>query len=326
MMGVINITGILEYGHSAGKLGVVGPKDAARAKQAAAMRVMAKKAAAGVPGAVNPEEMMDVDANSDHMLRASPLGQHQQLSPPSPTTDLSESTPCLSGALQLTFAMLSLVLRRPLRQPSAYARSTLNPSLTIILTFLSTILKQNAALNVLERAIPWQELATFFATIPRRVMSPQGLLDPSAPSVSGHRWPMLTSGVSPPLSEDWCMGGMEWVGRKVFDRGYWKSGEDRKAELEVLEQNEDVEISDGTIEDEDGSTAKAPKALSQLERRWTRIARAAVSLSGCVEGLEWKEGTRQWSVEGKLAGKVQQWKEEDRVEKLEDERRRMGGR
>jgi len=27
---------------------------------------------------------------------------------------------------------------------------------------------------------------------------------------------------------------MEWVGRKVFERGFWKSGEEKKAELEVL--------------------------------------------------------------------------------------------
>ncbi|KAJ3525600.1 hypothetical protein NMY22_g10503 [Coprinellus aureogranulatus] len=310
-------------------LGVVGPKDAAGAQQAATMRVMAKKAAAGVPGAVNPEEMMDVDADSDRVMRGSPgLSSHQQLSPPSPTTDLPDCPPSLSYALQLTFSMLSLVLRRPLRQPSTYARSTLNPYLTVILTFLSTILKQQAALSVLERAIPWQELATFFGTIPRRVMTSQGLLDPSAPSVSGDRWPMLTSGVSPPLSEDWCMRGMEWVGRKVFERGYWKSGEERKAELEVLELNEGIEVSDGTIEDdeEDSGTAKGPKALSELERRWIRICRAAVNISGCVEGLEWKEGTREWSVEGKLAQKVQQWKEEDRIEKLEEERRRLGRR
>jgi protein SMG6 len=195
-----------------------------------------------------------------------------------------------------------------------------------MLTFLSTILKQPAALNVLEHAILWQELATFFCTIPRKIMVSQGLFGPRAPPVSGDRWPMLTSSVSPPLSEDWCMRGMEWVGRKVFERGYWKSGDDRKAELEVLEQDEGMGISYGTIEDdedEDGSAAKAPKALSELERRWIRIARAAVTLSGCVEGLEWKEGTREWSVEGKLAQKVEQWKEEDRSEKLEEERRRM---
>jgi hypothetical protein len=34
---------------------------------------------------------------------------------------------------------------------------------------------------------------------------------------------MLTTGCAPPLSEDWCLHGMEWVGRQVFEKGYWKS-------------------------------------------------------------------------------------------------------
>jgi hypothetical protein len=197
-----------------------------------------------------------------------------------------------------------------------------------MLTFLSTILEQTAALNLLERDIPWQVLATFFGTIPRRVMTSQGLLGPSAPSASGDRWAMLTSDVSPPASEDWSMRGMEWVGRKIFERGYWKSGEDRKAELEVVDQNESVEVEDGTIEDDedDDSGVKVPKNMSDLEQRWIRICRAAVTISGCVDGLVWKEGTREWTVEGKLAQKVWQWQEEDRVEKLEEDGRRIGRR
>lgn len=46
---------------------------------------------------------------------------------------------------------------------------------------------------------------------------------------------MLTSGYPSPLVEDWCLRGMEWIGRKVYERGFWKSGEDLKAETEVLE-------------------------------------------------------------------------------------------
>jgi hypothetical protein len=40
---------------------------------------------------------------------------------------------------QLTFAMLSHVLKNPTRKASPFTRSTLNPYLTIILTFLATI-------------------------------------------------------------------------------------------------------------------------------------------------------------------------------------------
>ncbi|RXW24170.1 hypothetical protein EST38_g1674 [Candolleomyces aberdarensis] len=329
MMAIVNIAAILEYGRPSGvlrKLGVVGPKEAAGPQQAA-MRVMAKKAAAGVPGAIPPvgdDNTMDVDMQSPSLSSRNP-----QMTPPSPTSELPDRPPALNYALQLTFSMLSHVLRRPLRQASTYARSTLNPYLTVILTFLSTILKHAPALQVLERSIPWQELAAFFATIPRRVMSSQGLDNPKE-SVSGERWPMLTSGVSPPIPEDWCMRGMEWVGRKVFERGYWKYGEERKAEMEVLEQVEGVELSDGRIEDDDDdegvSMKSRPSTTSELERRWTRICRSAVTISGCVDGFTWVAGTREWNVGGKLAEKVEQWKEEDRLDRLEEEARRMGRR
>lgn len=113
--------------------------------------------------------------------------------------------------------MLSLVLRRPLRTPNAYVHSTFNHHLTIVLTFPSTILKQTVALNVLEHAIPGQELAS----------RPNGAFGLQ------NCWTVLTSGVAPPLSEDCCMGGVQWVGCKLFEGGYRKLGDDRKAELEA---------------------------------------------------------------------------------------------
>jgi protein SMG6 len=38
------------------------------------------------------------------------------------------------------------------------------------------------------------------------------------------------------------------------------------------------------------------------------------------------EGSREWNIEGKLARKVSQWKEEDQAEREEEEKRRMGRR
>lgn len=316
MMAIVNITSILEYGRPSGllrKLGVVGPKEPAAAQSAAATRLMAKKAAA-------QDDKMDVDG--DEATR-SPL---LVLSGP----DASEQPAAFTYALQLTFSILSHVLRNPIRRTSHFSKRSVNPYLTVILTFLATILKQSAALQFLERAIPWQDLAMFFTRIPRKVMPNQGLFSGAR---SGERWPMLTSGLAPPLPEDWCMRGMEWVGRKVFERGYWKSGEDRKAELEVLEQNERIENTDGQIEDDDDdddaegrSDARGAAGMGEFERRWTRICRAAISIANTVDGLTWVEGTREWKVEGRLAQKVERWREEDRVQRLEEEKRRMGKR
>ena len=145
------------------------------------------------------------------------------------------------------------------------------------------------------------------------------------------RWIMLTSGCAPPLPEDWCLRGMEWVGRKVFERGFWKSGEEKKAELEVLEMIEGKALTDGTIEDDDGDDGGAPKTSlsgsgSELVSRWVRLIRCGVNIAGAVDGFNWVEGSREWNIEGKLAEKVTQWKEEDQAEREEEERRRMGRR
>jgi hypothetical protein len=319
MMAIVNIAAVLEYGHPSGvlrKLGVVGPEEAAGPEQAAA----------GLPQ-VGEDNTTDVNTKSPSISSRSP-----QMTPPSPTSELLNLPPALNYALQLTFSMLSHVLRRPLRQPPAYARSTLNPYLTVVLTFLSTILTRASALQVLERSVPWQELAAFFATIPRHVMSSQGLDNPEEPA-SGERWPLLTTNISPPIAEDWCMRGMEWVGRKIFEPDYWKSGEESKAEMEALAQVEGVELPDGRIESNDDGEGSGnlshpprPSAPSELDRRWIRICRSAVTISGCVNGFTWVTGTREWYVGGKLAEKVEQWKEEDRLERLEAERRMVGSR
>ncbi len=133
--------------------------------------------------------------------------------------------------------MLSFVLKKPTRKPSQYASSTLNPYLTIILTFLATLVKHKSVLTLLETNVPWEEMARFLSSVPRKVMILQGLVVEGGGSSgrrTGEQWMMLTSGCAPPLPEDWCMRGMEWVGCRVFERGYWKSGEERKAEMEVL--------------------------------------------------------------------------------------------
>jgi len=329
MMAVINVSSVFEYGRPSGllkKLGCVGTKEVNGPQAAAAMRVMAKKAAAGVPGSMGgshghhphavDEEKMDVDEE----MRSPTI--------PSAEDALMELPAAFKFALQLTFAMLSHVLKKPTRKPSQYAGSTLNPYLTVLLTFLATVLKHKPSLDVMERSIPWADLASFFATIPRKIMISQGLMShPDRPNShrNQERWVMLTSGCPPPLDEDWCMRGMEWVGRKVFERGFWKSGEERKAELEVLQKSEGEQLTDGMIEDDDGEEdgRRKPSSTSDLVRRWVRIARSAVGIAGAVDGFSWVDGTREWSVEGKLAEKVTMWKEEDRIEREEEERRRM---
>ena len=66
-----------------------------------------------------------------------------------------------------TFAMLSHILKIPMQKPSLFAKSTLNPYMTIVLTFLATISRYPASLLTLKHNVPWwDKLATFFATVP----------------------------------------------------------------------------------------------------------------------------------------------------------------
>jgi protein SMG6 len=366
MMGIINIASVMEYGKPGGvlrKVGCVGSKEVGGhgSQGAIALRVQAKKVAAGILGSKTAlgevdEEKMDVDEEQS-LYTLTHLGSHLSRSrdfimksPTLPEAEAESQTAGVAGvredsnsegipdhppsfkfALQVVFQMLSSVLRHPTRKPSLYAQSTLNPYITIILTFLATILKHHPTLETLERSIPWADLASFFTVVPRKIMISQGLMASPKHNTPQHieRWIMLSTGCTPPLPEDWCLRGMEWVGRKVFERGFWKSGEEKKAELEVLEMIEGKALTDGTIEDDDGDDA--PKSSSsgsgsELVSRWVRIIRCGVNIAGAVDGFNWVEGSREWNVEGKLAKKVMQWKEEDQAEREEEERRRMGRR
>lgn len=321
MMAIVNISAVYEYGKPAGvlkRMAGVGSKEdvAGVAAGVAGMRVMAKRA--------RDEEKMDVDDDNEGG------DQSKARSQASPPMSEVEGEPPLEFpmpfklALRLTFAILTNVLRTPTRKASPYARSSLNPYLTVLLTFLATALKHPQTLEVLERSVPWEELAKFFETVPRNIMRSQGLMEVKGGPLD-ERWVMLTSGCAPPLDEDWCLRGMEWVGRRVYERGFWKSGEERRAEIEVLDEEEGGEVTDGQIEDDNDDDQDSGRT-SDMYRRWVRIVRCGVSISGVVDGLTWTEGSRDWRIDGPLAEKVARWKEEDEIERQEEERRRMGTR
>ena len=72
--------------------------------------------------------------------------------------------------------MLSFVLRNPTRKASQFSKQYLNPYITVILTFLATVSKHAETLSVLERSVPWEDLAQFFTTIPKMSWLPRAFL------------------------------------------------------------------------------------------------------------------------------------------------------
>jgi hypothetical protein len=113
---------------------------------------------------------------------------------------------------------------------------------------------------------------------------------------------------------------MDWVGRRVFERGFWKGAEDKQAELEVLDKVEVVEATDGIIE-EDCDDARS--VIPENSRRWIRIFRSAIGIANVVKGLTMHEDTRKWTVEGTLLEKVKHWKEEEMMKREEEAHRHM---
>jgi hypothetical protein len=92
------------------------------------------------------------------------------------------------------------------------------PYLTIILTFLASVCQNSRAMKKLERFIPWDRLVTYFNQIPKSVQirGPSSLSAQDISTSSNFR----LGGV--PLFEDWCLRGMNWAGKGLFGRGYWR--------------------------------------------------------------------------------------------------------
>ncbi|PCH38362.1 hypothetical protein WOLCODRAFT_115327 [Wolfiporia cocos MD-104 SS10] len=324
MMAVANLGAVLEFGRENAVLRGISARDAAfragvRPADAGRVKLMAKRAD-------DDDKKMDVDGDD-----AAPDARRfaaMQVSPVlSPAPAAPEVPPALKLGMQLTFSMLAHALKQPFRKASPHARSTLSPYITVVLTFLATALKEPTALAVLERAVPWAELAGFLNTIPRRCLFPEQQKE-LADAV-----PLLTSATKP-LPEDWCLRGLGWVGKRVYPQGFWgreASAEERTAELDVLERVEAADQRDGVIEDGDGEDTQADARRKETERRWVRIARAGLKIAKAVDGFTYvpapNENERgQWRIEGALAAKVAQWQEEDRREREEEERRLRGRR
>ncbi|KAI8998858.1 hypothetical protein BD414DRAFT_476257 [Trametes punicea] len=328
MMALINIGSLLEYGRPTAVLRRVAGIETRMPGAPGASPVLANGATAGkikvlmakrLDGDHSKMEIDEEDVDVDRLVE-SPVAA-------SPEPELPVA---LQLAMQLTFIMLSHTLRHPWRRPSEHATPTLNPYNTIILTFLATVLRDQTARSALERAIPWEDLASFLTnSIPRRDVLREHQ------KVSAESGVLLTSGCKP-LPEDWCIRGMGWAGKKVFERGFWKKDtdtaeEERNIEIEVLDR---VEVADqateGLIEDEADEREGANDSLPD-KRRWVRLTRAGLRVARDVHGFKFmtaspEDGRPCWRVEGVLAEKVARWREQERLEREGEEQRLRGSK
>lgn len=304
MMAIVNVAAILQYGKSDSVIKLdTGSGNVMAGKKRELVLQMDSLAVSDSP--VSPS-----GAASSSMDIDSP-GNNDSSSPDIPNS--------LQLTLQLAFATLSFCLRHPQRRSSPFARPALNPYITIFLTFLHTIIKLPGVLRVIERSFPWDDLVAFLQTVPRRQLQKE--VEARA---------KLTSGCAP-LPEDWCLRGMSWAGRRVYEHGFWVRGATKgsssnevSGEMDVLLANEnDEQDTDGIIEDDEHGEDTGPKDYSN--RRWVRIIRSCLGLAQSVPGFDVRRhegGGVNWELGEAMRHKAELWREEERREREEEERRR----
>ncbi|KAJ3717157.1 hypothetical protein C8R42DRAFT_744289 [Lentinula raphanica] len=301
MMAIINIGALFEYGKPNA---VLKRTKLVNSSSAPVISRIAKKETS------RNDDKMDVDDESKPRLNGSPVMAESD-------TTSDEPPLAFKLALKLTFTMLKFALLHQTPKFSQFSKSKLNPYLTMLLTFLATMLKNQNAKELLERSIPWDELAALFVLVPQDTMRCEYL---SALNTEEER---LLANDTNALPEDWCLHGLEWVGRNIYPHKFWKASEGcEKAEIEILGKPQPVQVTDGFIEDDNSKKASSSKRRSE-ETRWIRTARSAIDIAGAVQGFTCVEGTLEWRVEGVLVEQVRHWKEEDRVEQELEERGRM---
>lgn len=304
MMAIVNVAAILQYGKADSVIKLESGSNAMAGKKRELVIQMNSLAVSDSP--VSPTA-----ASSSNMDIDTP-GSNDLSSPDIPNS--------LVLTLQLAFATLSFCLRHPQRRSSQFARPTLNPYITIFLTFLHTILKIPGVLRVVERSFPWDDLVAFLQTVPRRQLQKE--IEARA---------KLTSGCAP-LPEDWCLRGMAWAGRRVYEHGFWVrstskgggSSNEVSGEMDVLLTNEnDEQDTDGIIEDDEHGEETGPKDYTN--RRWVRIIRSCLGLVQSVPGFDLRRqegGSVGWELGEAMRLKAELWREEERREREEEERRR----
>jgi protein SMG6 len=296
MMAAINIGALLEYGRPQGVLrraDVLGQLDRNPAAAAAAATKVkhARKA--------HTDEKMEVDG--DERRRSSDMEALNAPGSSANATASHEPPFAFKMAQELTFSMLAHALRSTRDGPNSYV--------TILLTFLQTVLRKPEGLASLERAIPWTDLARFLSQGPRASSSWTQAEKLSQSSI---------------LLEDWAIRGMAWHGR-LFERGFWDGKEDQLMEMEMLDaRNSPAEAVDGDGMWEDEEENEKPKQ-SRATLAWRRALWAGMKIANKVSGFRWDE-KKSWSIDGALAEKARQWEEEARQAREEEERRKMGRR
>lgn len=299
VMATVNIAAVLQYGSVTGVL-----------RKALSVEGQERRRAQAINGDDDGEDgdNVDIAESGPAEEETSPMSDHS-----------AEVNPTFLNALHLTFTMLEFALEHPTRQQGLHA--VLNPYITLVLTFLSTMCRQPHVASILVDHMPWKGLVDFLTKTGLEVRDETRLM------------------AGPPLPEDWAVRGMEWVGRRVYERGFWKaktpgrgsgamaqptprSGERFQSEMDVLLANFEtsLDISEGVIDEADGTDlTDGPVAVNQ--RRWKRIIWAAGVMLKYIDGFDLVDGGL--AVQGALKMRLEENERAKKAEEEQDRRREL---
>ena len=339
MMAIVNMTAVMQYGAEDAvikKAIAAGKEKSSKCKAADADSVRQNKDSTGLSSkaAIIPP-IVQADARLSAMRLSSSvedetgsgLSEMAGLTLSDVRTDAHNLTslsnveldeevqvpPVLDLSLGLMFSMLKDScehLWRPQGGDPAFS-----PYLTAVLTFIGSVSQSTSALAVIESYIPWEELVQLFNTIPA---SARSNLEKPSNRLFGT-----------PLPEDWCIRGMDWTGRQLFGRGYWKAkfatgavyqSDGLNAHL-IPEGEADVlaevyespsmpphaggpaEVNAAVIDSDDALSSRETVAML----RWKRLALMAAWLIKAGSGLHLNEETGRIEIDQQLRSKINSW-------------------
>jgi hypothetical protein len=260
------------------------------------------------------QQMAEPESVDNEAVESLPR-QMQELS----TTDYVPGTApdlSLKFAMQLTFALLVHVIKSPIlpSNEKTHTEDRVNPYLTIIMTFLTTVFENSSVLTLMEQSVPWDELVAFLT---KARLQDYHIRGPELSVVED-----VSSGG--PLPEDSCLRGMEWLKRKVFPAGFWKKYEnDIVPETEVIAPSSVAPETVGPVDRSAMEVDDAPTPTVS-EKRWRRLKNCAEALVKHVPGLVWVggEADKDIIVDEPLMSKRDRWLAEKVAEEREQQMRR----
>ncbi|GAA5899122.1 hypothetical protein JCM8208_003009 [Rhodotorula glutinis] len=310
----------------------------ASAARAAPQAIMVKRSDADDAAALDDERTAHGGGSSSAASTVGPatgLGGADDLvkqlgNGPSGASTLPEDDPLpFKLAQELSFSLLSFLIDTPFRILPSSTLALPNPYVTLVLTFVAHLSHHPSALAHLERAIPWAHLAALFNRLPSTV---DVRLDAQTKLSAGR-----------PLPEDWCLRGMDWAGRQLFARGYWREHRPRaptspsgdvgglsgeggagarvESEMDALRfdmaaLDEGEGAGGGGASSANDEAGTGPSAAARLaEARWRRLAICAAWLVRNVPGFDYDaravDPSRRFRISGALQRKLERWQREE---------------